>query len=83
MRRLEFRSQWQAYFDQVDVFLSPVAFTAAFAHDHSEPQDQRTILTSSSVKPYFDVLNWSAPATLTEVAQLRLRPSVKQKPGCR
>ena len=42
-----------------------VAFTAAFAHDHSEPQDQRTILTSSSVKPYFDILNWSAPATLT------------------
>jgi amidase len=53
-----------AYFDQVDVFLSPVAFTAAFAHDHSEPQDQRTILTSSSVKSYFDVPNWSAPATL-------------------
>jgi len=64
LRRLEFRSQWQAYFDQVDVFLSPVAFTAAFAHDHSEPQDQRTILTSSSVKPYFDMPNWSAPATL-------------------
>jgi len=41
-----------------------VAFTAAFAHDHSEPQDQRTILTSSSVKPYFDVPKWTAPATL-------------------
>ena len=64
LRRLEFRSQWQAYFDQVDVFLSPVAFTAAFAHDHSEPQEKRTILTSSSAKPYFDVPNWTAPATL-------------------
>ena len=64
-RRLEFRSQWQAYFDQVDVFLSPVAFTAAFAHDHSEPQDQRTITTSNGVRPYFDILNWIAPATLT------------------
>jgi amidase len=64
LRRLEFRSQWQSYFDQVDVFLSPVAFTAAFAHDHSEPQDQRTILTSSGVKPYFDMPNWSAPGTL-------------------
>jgi len=64
-RRLEFRSRWQAYFDQVDVFLSPVAFTAAFSHDHSEPQDQRTILTSSSAKAYFDMLNWIAPATLT------------------
>ena len=65
LRRLEFRSQWQGYFDQVDVFLSPVAFTAAFAHDHSEPQVQRTILTSSSVKPYFDLPNWVATATLT------------------
>jgi amidase len=63
-RRLEFRSQWQAYFDQVDVFLSPVTFTTAFAHDHSEPQDRRTILTSSGAKPYFDVPNWAAPATL-------------------
>lgn len=65
LRRLEFRSQWQAYFDQVDVFLSPVAFTAAFAHDHSEPQDQRTIPTSSGVRTYFDVPNWTALATLT------------------
>jgi amidase len=64
-RRLEFRSQWQAYFDQVDVFLSPVAFTVAIAHDHSEPQNQRTILTSSGVRPYFDILNWIAAATLT------------------
>src|SRR5215813_6912863 len=64
LRRLEFRSQWQSYFDQVDVFLSPVVFTAALAHDHSEPQDQRTILTSSGVRRYFDMPNWSAPATL-------------------
>ena len=37
-RRLAYRAQWQGYFNQVDVFLSPVAFTAAFPHDHSEPQ---------------------------------------------
>ena len=65
LRRFEFRSQWQAYFDQIDVFLSPVTFTAAFAHDHSEPQDKRTILSPSGVRPYFDVPNWTAPATLT------------------
>jgi len=40
-RRLGFRAQWQAYFEQVDVFLSPVAFSATFPHDHSEPQEQR------------------------------------------
>lgn len=65
LRRLQFRAQWQAYLDQVDVFLSPVAFTAAFPHDHSEPKDQRSIPTSSGARRYLDVLNWIAPATLT------------------
>jgi len=64
-RRLAFRALWQAYFDQFDVFLSPVAFAAAFPHDHSEPQDQRTIATSSGPSRYMDLLNWIAPATLT------------------
>jgi amidase len=64
-RRLAYRSQWQAYFNQVDVFLSPVAFTAAFPHDHTESQDQRTIATSAGPRHYMDMLNWIAPATLT------------------
>lgn len=64
-RRLAYRAQWQAYFDQVDVFLSPVAFSAAFPHDHSEPQDQRVIATSAGPRHYMDMLNWIAPATLT------------------
>lgn len=64
-RRLAYRAQWQAYFNQVDVFLSPVAFTAAFPHDHIESQDQRTIATSAGPRHYSDMLNWIAPATLT------------------
>lgn len=64
-RRLGFRAQWQAWFEQVDVFLSPVAFTAAFPHDHSEPQEQRIIATSAGPRHYMDMLNWIAPATLT------------------
>ncbi len=64
-RRLEFRAQWQAYFEQVDVFLSPVAFSPAFPHDHSEPADGRTITTSSGPRKYSDLLDWIAPATLT------------------
>ena len=64
-RRLAFRAQWQAWFEEVDVFLMPVAFTAAFPHDHSEPQAQRTIATSAGPRQYMDLLNWIAPATLT------------------
>ena len=64
-RRLAFRAQWQSHFDQVDVFLSPVAFTPAFPHDHSEPQGDRTIATPGGPRPYVELLNWIAAATLT------------------
>jgi amidase len=64
-RRLAFRAQWQAYFQEVDVFLSPVAFTPAFPHDHSEPMSGRKIASSSGPRPYLEMLSWIAPATLT------------------
>ncbi|MGB2636135.1 MAG: amidase family protein [Candidatus Acidiferrum sp.] len=64
-RRLGYRAQWQSYFDDVDVFLSPVAFTTAFVHDHSEPHNKRTIATVHGPRAYDDMLRWIAPATLT------------------
>jgi amidase len=64
-RRLGYRAQWQSYFEATHVFLSPVAFTPAFPHDHSEPWDKRTIATSDGLRPYLDMLRWIAPATLT------------------
>jgi amidase len=65
LRRLAYRAQWQAYFGEVDVFLSPVGFAAAFPHDHSEPQTQRQIPTSLGPRNYMEFLNWIAHATLT------------------
>jgi len=64
-RRLAYRAQWQAYFRDVDVFLSPTAFTTAYPHDHSEPQEKRTIPTSKGPRPYFDMFEWIVTATLT------------------
>jgi amidase len=64
-RRLGYRARWQEYFDEADVFLSPVAFTTAFPHDHSEPQSKRTITTAQGPRPYMDLIRWIAPATLT------------------
>ena len=63
--RLVYRAQWQSYFDQVDVFLSPVAFTPAFAHDHSEPNGKRKIATAKGPRAYDDMFSWIATATLT------------------
>ncbi len=65
LRRLGYRAQWQSHFDEVDVFLSPVAFTTAFEHDHSEPSDKRKIATGHGPRDYDDMLSWIAPATLT------------------
>ena len=65
LKRLRFRALWQSYFDEVDVFLSPVTFTAAFLQDQSEPQDERRIATSGGPRKYMDGLNWISPASLT------------------
>ncbi len=64
-RRLAFRAHWQRYFDEVDVFLSPAAFSEAFPHDHSEPAMRRMLMTSTGPRPYMDLIKWIAPATLT------------------
>jgi amidase len=64
-RRLGFRAQWQRYFNDVDVFLSPVAFTPAFPHDHSEPLAKRIIATSTGPRKYTELFNWIAAPTLT------------------
>jgi amidase len=65
LKRLRFRAQWQSYFDDVDVFLSPASFTAAFLQDQSEPQDQRVVATVDGPRKYMDGLNWISPGTLT------------------
>jgi len=64
-RRLQYRAQWQAYFDEVDIFLLPVAFTAAFPHDHSDPTSRRVIATPGGPRRYYDMLHWISFATLT------------------
>jgi len=65
LRRLGFRACWQDYFEQVDAFLSPVTFTVAFPHDHSTPQELRSIATAAGPRNYMDGLNWISSATLT------------------
>ena len=42
-----------------------MGFTAAFPHDHSEPQEKRTIETATGPRHYMELLNWISAATLT------------------
>jgi amidase len=63
-RQLVARRAWQTAFDEIDVFLMPSSFVAAFPHDHSEPQDARRLATSSGPRPYLDLIFWNAFANL-------------------
>lgn len=63
-RRCASLALWQNYFRTHDAFLLPTAFTAAIAHDHSEPMDARRIATPEGARNYMDLLFWMTPATL-------------------
>ena len=65
IKRLAFRDQWQKYFEDVDVFLSPVFLTAAYPHDHSRPMSKRVLATPAGPRIYDDGLRWIAVPTLT------------------
>lgn len=64
-KRLAYRAIWEKYFESIDVFLLPSAFTAAFPHDHG-PFDARIVPTPEGARqPYWDLLAYISPATLT------------------
>lgn len=65
LERVVQRARWQKHFDSVDVFLCPTTFCSAFAHDPSEPVQQRRIASSTGERNYGDLLPWIAPATFT------------------
>jgi amidase len=62
--RLRAQAVWREYFKDIDAFVSPVCFVAAFPHDHSPNRASRTLVTAGGKRPYLDVVKWIAPATL-------------------
>jgi amidase len=62
-RRQAARAAWSRYFAEVDVFLCPTNFTAAFPHD-PRPFDERTIATPDGERPYTDQPFWISHASL-------------------
>jgi amidase len=58
-RRLAARAAWERHFETVDVFLCPVAFTTAIAHDERSI-GERTV----GDRPYTDLAFWISPASL-------------------
>lgn len=62
-RRLAACAAWADHFRDIDVFLCPVNFTAAFPHD-ARPFDQRTIATPEGERSYAEQPFWTAHASL-------------------
>ena len=75
-RRMAARAAWNRYFDDVaDVFLCPVNFTPAFAHD-TRPFEGRTITTPDGERCYNDQAFWISHASLPGL------PAVAAPVGC-
>ena len=62
-RRMATRAAWDSYFADVDVFVCPTNFTAAFPHDQ-RPFEQRTVPTSHGEQPYTNQPFWISHASL-------------------
>jgi amidase len=57
------RQQWRNLFKEFDVVICPVMPTAAFPHDHSDPE-KRSIEIDGVLYPYSDQYVWLSIATL-------------------
>jgi amidase len=62
-RRMAARAAWQRHFEEMDVFVCPVNFTAAFPHD-TRPFARRTVATPEGDRPYDQQPFWVAQASL-------------------
>ena len=57
------KQQWRALFRDFDVVICPPAATPAFRHDHSAPQEARTMAIGGKEFPYLHQLAWAELAT--------------------
>jgi amidase len=62
--QLRARAAWQGAFADIDLFLTPACFVAAFPHDHSEPMQARKLATRAGPRPYLDLTFWPSFAGL-------------------
>ncbi len=59
-----FRAQWQQFFRDWDVLITPTTATPAFEQDQSEI-NERTLTVNGTPQPYFQQVFWAGLATLS------------------
>jgi amidase len=67
-RRARTRADWYAFFTRgsggFDAYLCPSILTAALPHNQVGTMDERVIEVNGATVPYWDQVNWIAPASL-------------------
>ncbi len=56
---------WETYFEGVNAFLMPAAFSVAFRHTHQGDMNTRSVETPDGKRVYMDFMPWIVTATLT------------------
>jgi amidase len=64
-RRHRMRLAWEAFFQDYDILLCPVASSAAFPHDHNPDRNQRTLVINNKKVPSWDQLFWAGYTGVT------------------
>jgi len=64
-KRHRMRLAWDAFFQDYDLMLCPVAVTAAFPHDQKGLRHLRTIVVNNQKVPVVDQVFWAGYAGLT------------------
>jgi len=65
LKRLTYRARWEKFFESTDVFLLPTAFTTAFPHDRTPPDQRMIPMPEGGSQPFWSLLSYITPATLT------------------
>ena len=64
-KRHRMRLAWDAFFEDYDILLCPVAVTTAFPHDTSDPRHKRTIVVNNKKVPVVDQIFWAGYSGVT------------------
>jgi amidase len=64
-KRHRMRLAWDAFFEDYDLVLCPVAVTAAFPHDHKDPRHERLIVVNNKQVPVVDQIFWAGYSCVT------------------
>jgi amidase len=64
-KRHRMRLAWDAFFEDYDLMLCPVAATAAFPHDQTGLRHKRTIVVNNKKLPVVDQIFWAGYSCVT------------------